>query len=57
LFCPKMSRFFTYDILKDFARKFKTWETKGQDIWAFFNNDMHGYAIEDANRLDKMSKK
>jgi uncharacterized protein YecE (DUF72 family) len=27
---------------------------EGHAIWAFFNNDVFGYAIEDAKRLIKM---
>ena len=38
-------------MLKDFAKKFRKWEKEGHSIWAFFNNDIHGYAIEDAKRL------
>jgi uncharacterized protein YecE (DUF72 family) len=39
------------DMLNEFATKFKAWEKEGHVIWAFFNNDVHGYAIEDAKRL------
>jgi len=39
--------------LKFFAKKFKTWVKKGHEIWAFFNNDIHGYAPVDAMRLRK----
>jgi uncharacterized protein YecE (DUF72 family) len=45
------------EMLKDFAKKFKRWEKQGHVIWAFFNNDIHGYAIEDAKRLLEMLKK
>ncbi len=45
------------DMLKDFAKKFKKWEKEGHEIWAFFNNDIHGYAIEDAKRLIKNAGK
>lgn len=38
-------------MLKDFAKKFKKWENQGHTIWAFFNNDVGGYAIEDAQGL------
>ena len=41
-------------MLKEFAKKFKKWEKEGHTIWAFFNNDVHGYAIEDAKRLLKL---
>jgi uncharacterized protein YecE (DUF72 family) len=39
--------------LKYFARKFKKWVKEGHEIWAFFNNDVHGYAPKDALRLEK----
>jgi uncharacterized protein YecE (DUF72 family) len=40
--------------LKEFARLFKQWKKKGHAVWAFFNNDIHGYALTDAQRLMKM---
>ena len=39
--------------LKYFAKKFKNWVKEGHEIWAFFNNDIHGYAPKDAFRLEK----
>lgn len=45
------------ELLKEFAKKFKKWEKKGHAIWAFFNNDIHGYAIADAKRLVKILEK
>jgi uncharacterized protein YecE (DUF72 family) len=39
--------------LKYFAKKFKKWSKQGHEIWAFFNNDIHGYAPKDALRLEK----
>jgi uncharacterized protein YecE (DUF72 family) len=45
------------EMLKAFARKFKKWEKEGHEIWAFFNNDIHGYAIGDAKRLRQMVEK
>ena len=38
-------------MLNDFAIKFKRWQKQGHTVWAFFNNDIHGYAPEDAKRL------
>src|SRR5688572_26206411 len=38
--------------LKYFAKKFKKWVKEGHEIWAFFNNDIHGYAPKDALRLE-----
>lgn len=44
-------------MLKDFVKKFKKWEKQGHTIWAFFNNDIHGYAIQDGKRLLKILNK
>lgn len=44
-------------MLKEFAKKFKKWQKEGHEIWAFFNNDVFGYAIEDAKRLIKLVEK
>lgn len=44
-------------MLKKFAGKFKKWEKEGHEIWIFFNNDLHGYAIGDAKRLMGFVKK
>lgn len=43
-------------MLKEFARKFKMWEKEGHEVWIFFNNDIHGYAIGDAKRLSEFVK-
>jgi uncharacterized protein YecE (DUF72 family) len=40
--------------LKRFAALFKQWKKDGYSIWAFFNNDIFGYAIENAKRLITM---
>ena len=44
-------------MLIDFAEKFKRWVKEGHEIWAFFNNDIHGHAIADAKRLIALIKK
>lgn len=44
-------------LLKEFAKKFREWENQGHVVWAFFNNDIFGYAIEDAKRLLKLLEK
>jgi len=38
-------------MLVEFAGKFRKWQKQGYTLWVFFNNDIHGYAIEDAKRL------
>lgn len=44
------------EALTDFAGLFTSWKKEGHDIWAFFNNDVYGYAIENAKRLEEMVK-
>jgi len=41
-------------ILKAYARKCSAWSTQGHDLWVFFNNDLHGYAIQNAMRLHQL---
>ena len=43
--------------LECFANKFKKWIKEGHEIWAFFNNDINGYAPKDAMRLQQLCKK
>jgi uncharacterized protein YecE (DUF72 family) len=40
--------------LKGFAKKMQTWKKEGRSVWAFFNNDIHGYAIANAKFLQKL---
>jgi len=44
-------------MLAEFARKFLKWQKQGHTLWVFFNNDIHGYAIEDAKKLLKLLEK
>lgn len=37
--------------LKSYAKKMKDWVKEGHEVWAYFNNDIHGYATLDAERL------
>lgn len=37
--------------LKDWAQKIKSWQKKGLDVYAYFNNDAMGYAIDNARDL------
>ena len=34
-----------------FSEKIMSWLKNGKEIWAFFNNDFHGFAIKNATRL------
>ena len=48
---------YSENMLKAFAKKFRKWEKEGHIVWAYFNNDMHGYAIGNAGRLIKLLEK
>ena len=37
--------------LQGFAQLFLGWKNDGHSVWAFFNNDVGGYAVKDAMRL------
>ncbi len=37
--------------LEYFAELFYKWLKEGHEVWAYFNNDIHGYAPEDAKKL------
>lgn len=37
--------------LQSFAQKFRSWVNEGHEVWAYFNNDIHGHAVRDAQRL------
>lgn len=39
------------DVLKEFAHKVVGWLRWGFEVWAFFNNDVGGYAVKDALKL------
>jgi uncharacterized protein YecE (DUF72 family) len=45
---------YSTQMLRSYAKKFAAWIEEGHVIWAFFNNDIHGYAFEDAQRLNTM---
>lgn len=40
--------------LAPWALKIARWRTEG-DVYAYFNNDVHGYAVEDAARLVELA--
>jgi uncharacterized protein YecE (DUF72 family) len=37
--------------LRAMAEKIRRWRDEGLDVYAYFNNDAHGYAVENARRL------
>jgi uncharacterized protein YecE (DUF72 family) len=48
---------YTDSMLKKFAKLFRKWMKAGHTLWVFFNNDVHGYAIENAKRLQELMNK
>lgn len=42
------------DVLEDYAEKLSTWADDGHHVWAFFNNDVGGHALDNARRLQEM---
>jgi len=47
---------YTDKVLKEYADKMLAWQEEGHTIWVFFNNDGHGYAIENAKTLIELTK-
>lgn len=45
---------YTDEQLKHYAKKIRKWVKEGYSVWAYFNNDIHGYAFADALRLKKI---
>jgi len=45
---------YSEESLQEYAAKCKQWITKGHTVWAYFNNDIHGYAYKDAAALQQL---
>lgn len=41
------------DVLDNYAEKFAAWTDDGHQVWAFFNNDVGGYALDNARKLQE----
>ena len=41
-------------LLRPWAERIKGWNKKGKDVYLYFNNDVHAYAIDDLKTLKKM---
>jgi len=48
---------YTENELKIWAKKIRSWQKRGLDCYAYFNNDALGYAIENAQALKKLCLK
>jgi uncharacterized protein YecE (DUF72 family) len=42
------------EALRPFARRIRAWLRDGSDVFAYFNNDVRGYAVEDARALESL---
>jgi uncharacterized protein YecE (DUF72 family) len=42
-------------MLRVYAEKCIAWRSQGHTVWAFFNNDVHGYAIANAETLKDLT--
>jgi uncharacterized protein YecE (DUF72 family) len=42
--------------LRPWIAKIARWVQEGSDVYAYFNNDVHGYAVDDARRLLSMAR-
>lgn len=42
---------YTKKELEDLAQKIKKWLRQGKDVYVYFNNDVYGYAVENARTL------
>lgn len=37
--------------LREYSKKMRSWVSEGHRVWAFFNNDVNGYAVDNAKEL------
>lgn len=45
---------YSNEMLQSYAEKLQQWVSEGHEVWVYFNNDINGYAPEDARRLQEM---
>lgn len=45
---------YSMEDLRCFAKLFLKWKKQGHSVWAFFNNDIHGFALKNAESLVKL---
>lgn len=51
---PKRGGDYTDKAMETWARRIEEWSGRGLDVFIYFNNDVEGYAIENANTLKAM---
>lgn len=42
------------EVLENYAAKFADWTEKGHEVWAFFNNDVGGHALNNAKKMQEL---
>lgn len=42
------------EVLLDYAEKMASWAEDGHQVWAFFNNDVGGHALDNAKKLQEL---
>ncbi|MCF0069162.1 DUF72 domain-containing protein [Dyadobacter sp. CY261] len=42
------------EVLEEYAEKFTEWADQGHHVWAFFNNDVGGHALNNARKLQEL---
>jgi uncharacterized protein YecE (DUF72 family) len=47
---------YTDKMMQDYAQKIKAWQQQKHTIWVYFNNDGHGYALQNAQQLIDLLK-
>ncbi|WP_160713997.1 DUF72 domain-containing protein [Chitinophaga solisilvae] len=45
---------YTKKTMEEYAEKIQAWEREQHNIWAFFNNDGHGYALKNGQTLQSL---
>ncbi|WP_353720437.1 DUF72 domain-containing protein [Dyadobacter sp. 676] len=42
------------EVMEEYAGKFAAWAEEGHRVWAFFNNDVGGHALDNARKLQQL---
>ncbi len=53
---PLYASSYSDDVLREWAGKIRRWKRQKRDVFAYFNNDFEGYAIQNAQRLKEFVK-
>ena len=50
----RLKEFFFRSHIRADAQQIKSWLSAGRDVYIYYNNDIHGHAIANANELLEM---